>query len=87
MPLHRTEVLELERLAIAPVYARPGATTGIPKDRLPDDGMDPRVAYRLIHDELMLDGNARQNVATFVTTFMEPDPRRRRSSPRRPTRT
>ncbi|MCU0302264.1 MAG: glutamate decarboxylase [Candidatus Nanopelagicales bacterium] len=73
MPLHRTEVLELERLAIAPVYARPGATTGIPKDRLPDDGMDPRVAYRLIHDELMLDGNARQNVATFVTTFMEPE--------------
>src|SRR5207248_5006736 len=26
----------------------------------------------IIHDELMLDGNARLNVATFVTTWMEP---------------
>ncbi len=71
MALHSAEVLELERLAIAPVYARPGMRHGIPKDALPQDGMDPRVAYRLIHDELMLDGNARQNLATFVTTFME----------------
>jgi glutamate decarboxylase len=71
MALHRTDVDELARLAIAPVYARPRAAIGIPKDAIPDDGMDPRVAYRLIHDELMLDGNSRQNVATFVTTFMD----------------
>ena len=32
--------------------------------------MDPRAAYQLIHDELLLDGNARQNMATFVTTWM-----------------
>ncbi len=38
---------------------------------MPAEGLDPRVAYRLIHDELMLDGNARQNLATFVTTFMD----------------
>ena len=30
------------------------------------------MAYQVIHDELMLDGNARLNVATFVTTWMEP---------------
>jgi glutamate decarboxylase len=30
------------------------------------------VAYQIIHDELMLDGNARLNLATFVTTWMEP---------------
>ncbi len=71
MALHTTDLIELERLALAPVYARPGMRTGIPKDQLPAEGMDPRVAYRLIHDELMLDGNARQNLATFVTTFME----------------
>ena len=29
-------------------------------------------AYQIIHDELMLDGNARMNLATFVTTWMEP---------------
>ena len=71
MALHRNDVTELERLAITPVYARPGAAKGLADTRLPDDGMDPRVAYRLVHDELMLDGNARQNLATFVTTFMD----------------
>jgi glutamate decarboxylase len=34
--------------------------------------MNPDVAYQLVHDELMLDGNARLNLATFVTTWMEP---------------
>jgi glutamate decarboxylase len=34
--------------------------------------MDPELAYQVIHDELMLDGNARMNLATFVTTWMEP---------------
>ena len=34
--------------------------------------MPPDVAYQIVHDELMLDGNARLNVATFVTTWMEP---------------
>src|SRR6202008_3016205 len=34
--------------------------------------LPPDVAYEIIHDELMLDGNARLNVATFVTTSMEP---------------
>ena len=34
--------------------------------------MAPDVAYQIIHDELMLDGNARMNLATFVTTWMEP---------------
>ena len=71
MALHRNEILELERLAIAPVYARPGELKGIAKDALPQEGTAPNVAYRLIHDELMLDGNARQNLATFVTTFMD----------------
>jgi glutamate decarboxylase len=73
MALHSSEAIALERLAVAPLYARPSATAGIPKDEIAPDGMDPRVAYRLIHDELMLDGNSRQNLATFVTTFMDPE--------------
>ncbi|WP_377272332.1 glutamate decarboxylase [Peterkaempfera sp. SMS 1(5)a] len=43
-----------------------------PLHRLPDGPMPPATAYRLIHDELLLDGNARLNLATFVTTWMEP---------------
>ncbi len=38
--------------------------------------MLPDTAYQLIHDELMLDGNARLNLATFVTTWMEPEAER-----------
>ena len=34
------------------------------------------VAYQIIHDELMLDGNARLNLATFVSTWMEPQAER-----------
>jgi len=71
MALHRNDLEEIGRLAMAPVYARPRAAIGAPKEVIPEDGMDPRVAYRLIHDELMLDGNSRQNVATFVTTFVD----------------
>jgi glutamate decarboxylase len=44
----------------------------VPRDELPAGGMAPDVAYQIIHDELMLDGNARLNLATFVTTWMEP---------------
>jgi glutamate decarboxylase len=43
-----------------------------PHDRLGDPPVPPEVAYQLIHDELLLDGNARLNLATFVTTWMEP---------------
>jgi glutamate decarboxylase len=48
----------------------------IPRHELPREGMPPEVAYQIIHDELMLDGNARMNLATFVTTWMEPQAER-----------
>ena len=41
------------------------------RERMPDGEMDAATAYQLVHDELMLDGNARQNLATFVTTWMD----------------
>jgi glutamate decarboxylase len=44
----------------------------VPRHRLPAEEMDPEVAYQIVHDELMLDGNARLNLATFVGTWMEP---------------
>ena len=34
-------------------------------------GMDPLTAYHVVSDETMLDGNARLNLATFVTTWMD----------------
>jgi glutamate decarboxylase len=47
----------------------------IPRHDLPRGEMPPDVAYQIIHDELMLDGNARLNLATFVSTWMEPQAR------------
>ena len=47
-----------------------------PRRRLPENEMDPEVAYQIVHDELMLDGNARLNLATFVGTWMEPQAQR-----------
>jgi glutamate decarboxylase len=44
----------------------------IPCHEMPAGEMPPDVAYQIIHDELMLDGNARMNLATFVSTWMEP---------------
>jgi len=44
----------------------------IPRHELGEGEIPADVAYQVIHDELMLDGNARMNLATFVTTWMEP---------------
>jgi glutamate decarboxylase len=49
-----------------------GVDTVLPRDRLPEGPMAPHTAHQLVRDELMLDGNARLNLATFVTTWMEP---------------
>jgi glutamate decarboxylase len=61
--------------ALAPAYARRELNQTVPKYEMPDEEMSPRTAYNIIHDELMLDGNARLNLATFVTTWMEPEAR------------
>ena len=40
---------------------------------MPMNGMPARAAYQIIHDELNLDGNPALNLASFVTTWMEPE--------------
>ncbi|QBJ96469.1 glutamate decarboxylase [Rhodococcus sp. ABRD24] len=61
------------RDVISPAYTGRLATNPIPALRLPSHEMDPQAAYRFIHDELMLDGSSRLNLATFVTTWMDPE--------------
>jgi len=53
-----------------------GVGASLPRHRLPDGPMVPDTAYQLVHDELILDGNARLNLATCVTTWMEPQAER-----------
>jgi glutamate decarboxylase len=49
-----------------------GDEVALPEIALHDDPVPADVAYQLIKDELLLDGSARLNLATFVTTWMEP---------------
>jgi glutamate decarboxylase len=52
-----------------------GQQVSPPRSRLAPGPVPAEVAYQLIHDELLLDGSARLNLATFVTTWMEPQAR------------
>ncbi|HEY7418956.1 MAG TPA: glutamate decarboxylase [Ktedonobacteraceae bacterium] len=60
---------------LTPTYAARALTSRVPRYELPEGEMAPDIVYNLIHDELMLDGNSRLNLATFVTTWMEPQAR------------
>ncbi len=60
-------------LAVDPLFTAEGSR--VPRHELPAGEMQPALAYQIIHDELMLDGNSRLNLATFVTTWMEPQAR------------
>ena len=55
------------------VYASSDLTVSMPKYRFPKEEHEPRHAYSVVHDELMLDGNSRQNLATFCQTWVEPE--------------
>ncbi|KAM0952850.1 putative glutamate decarboxylase [Dioscorea sansibarensis] len=47
--------------------------TSFPRFKLPERPTPRDAAYQIINDELMLDGNPRLNLASFVTTWMEPE--------------
>lgn len=76
MALHHKLVDDLSPLLLSPMYTRPGEANRAPRHALPADEMDPDTACQFVRDELMLDGNARLNLATFVTTWMEPQAER-----------
>lgn len=62
---------DVSRTELNPLFARDGEATDFPIDRLPDGESLPDTAYQVVHDESMLDGNARLNLATFVGTWMD----------------
>jgi glutamate decarboxylase len=73
MPLYKkVDVADADaELDINPVYFRELKLT-VPRNKIPEHGMLPDTALQAVRDELILDGNARLNLATFVTTWMEP---------------
>ena len=46
-----------------------------PSHSFPKEEIEPSAAYQLVHDEILLDGNSRQNLATFCQTWVEPQVR------------
>jgi len=68
--MHRLTIDSDDQLT--PTYARRCFSHDIPKYRLPAEGTSADAAYQLVHDELNLDGNPALNLASFVTSWMEP---------------
>lgn len=55
------------------IYASRDLSFVMPKYKLPEHEHSAARAYQAVHDELMLDGNSRQNLATFCSTWAEPE--------------
>jgi len=62
-----------EEAHLASAYGSRYMTEPIPRYKLPRGSVPSNVAYQLIHDEVSLDGRPAQNLATFCTTWMEPE--------------
>lgn len=56
-------------------FASSPLTTRAPHGHFPTPERESREIYQLVSDELMLDGVARMNLATFCTTWVEPEVR------------
>jgi glutamate decarboxylase len=70
MPLHKRVSLRDE--LNDSIYGGKDLLTTLPSHLFPPGEMRPTDAYQAIADELLLDGNARQNLATFCQTWEEP---------------
>lgn len=55
------------------IYASADLSVNVPKYRFPASEHNARNVYAIVRDELMLDGNSRQNLATFCQTWVEPE--------------
>ena len=57
------------------VFASSDLSVALPKYKMPSEEQDPRHVLQIVRDELMLDGNSRQNLATFCQTWADPEVR------------
>ena len=71
MALHEKNTLK--ETIIDDVYASKDLANELPKYKFPENEIEANHAYQSVHDELMMDGNSRQNLATFCSTWVEPE--------------
>lgn len=55
------------------VFASSDLSVSMPKYKMPEKEHNPRHAFQVVADELMIDGNSRLNLATFCQTWVEPE--------------
>ncbi|KHN39493.1 Glutamate decarboxylase 1 [Glycine soja] len=60
-------------VSIHSTFASRYVRTSLPRFKMAEQSVPKEAAYQIINDELMLDGNPRLNLASFVTTWMEPE--------------
>ncbi|WRT63420.1 glutamate decarboxylase [Kwoniella shivajii] len=53
-----------------PYTSRYDVETELPRFSIPETGVNAKVSYQLLHDELLLDGNPNMNLASFVNTWV-----------------
>ena len=56
-----------------PIYGSRFMQEILPKSKMNQDPIDPKAAYALINSELQTQGNPSMNLASFVTTVMDPE--------------
>ena len=71
MALHSKE--KVKEYVLDSIFATIDCAEVLPKYTFPDHQILAKVAYQVIKDELLLDGHARQNLATFCQTWEEPE--------------
>ncbi|KAL2334309.1 hypothetical protein Fmac_015522 [Flemingia macrophylla] len=62
-----------QRESLCSTFASRYVRDPIPRFKMPENSTPKDAAYQIINDELMLDGTPRLNLASFVTTWMEPE--------------
>ncbi|KOM47083.1 hypothetical protein LR48_Vigan07g078700 [Vigna angularis] len=60
-------------VSVHSTFASRYVRTILPRFKMGEQSIPKEAAYQIINDELMLDGNPRLNLASFVTTWMEPE--------------
>jgi glutamate decarboxylase len=69
MPLHNKDTVRDDLMD--DVYSSADLSVSMPKYKMPENEHAAEHAYQVVHDELMMDGNSRQNLATFCQTWVD----------------
>jgi glutamate decarboxylase len=71
--MHKSKSHSHASATVSTTYASRSFAKEVPKYQIPSEGLPADVTSQIIRDEMNLDGNPAMNLASFVTTWMEPE--------------